>query len=86
MHRPRAALELALTANGRDSITAAATAKALLTSDDSSAGLTEDSDLQSIKAEPTTPRFWLGGSDGNSTETDGKNPGARPSLQSCLRL
>ena len=55
VHRTRAALELALTANGRDSITAAATAKALSSSDDSSAGLTEDSELQSIKAEPTTP-------------------------------
>jgi hypothetical protein len=60
VHRTRAALELALTANGRDSITAAATAKALSSSDDSSAGLTEDSDLQSIKAEPTTPPPSLG--------------------------
>lgn len=59
VHRTRAALELALTANGRDSITAAATAKAL-SSADSSAGLTEDSDLQSIKAEPTTPPPFLG--------------------------
>ena len=53
VHRTRAALELALTAKGRDSITAAATAKAL--SSDSSASLTDDSDVQSIKAEPTTP-------------------------------
>jgi hypothetical protein len=58
VHRTRAALELALTAKGRDSITAAATAKALSSSsstDDSSAGLTDESDMQSIKAEPTTP-------------------------------
>lgn len=54
VHRTRAALELALTAKGRDSITAAATAKAL-SSSDSSASLTDDSDVQSIKAEPTTP-------------------------------
>jgi hypothetical protein len=57
VHRTRAALELALTAKGRDSITAAATAKALSSSSstDSSASLTDDSDAQSIKAEPTTP-------------------------------
>lgn len=54
VHRTRAALELALTAKGRDSITAAATAKAL-SSSDSSASLTDDSDVQSIKAEPTSP-------------------------------
>ncbi|KAF8505621.1 hypothetical protein F5888DRAFT_1650586 [Russula emetica] len=60
VHRTRAGLELALTAQGRDSITAAATAKALSSSTDSSAGLTEDSDLQSIKAEPTTPPPSLG--------------------------
>ena len=60
VHRTRAALELALTAKGHDSITAAATAKALSSSTDSSAGLTEDSDLQSIKAEPTTPPPSLG--------------------------
>lgn len=57
VHRTRAALELALTAKGRDSITAAATAKALSSADSS---LTEDSDLQSIKAEPTTPPPSLG--------------------------
>lgn len=55
VHRTRAALELALTAKGRDSITAAATAKALSSSADSSASLTDDSDIQSIKAEPTSP-------------------------------
>jgi hypothetical protein len=57
VHRTRAALELALTAKGRDSITAAATAKALSSSSstDSSGSLTDDSDVQSIKAEPTTP-------------------------------
>ena len=58
VHRTRAALELALTANGRDSITAAANAKALSSSSsstDSLGSLTEDSDMQSIKAEPTTP-------------------------------
>ncbi|KAH9062849.1 hypothetical protein EDB87DRAFT_1606240 [Lactarius vividus] len=55
VHRTRAALELALTAKGRDSITAAATAKALSSSSDSTASLTDDSDMQSIKAEPTTP-------------------------------
>ena len=58
VHRTRAALELALTANGRDSITAAATAKAISSSSsstDSLGSLTEDSDMQSIKAEPTTP-------------------------------
>jgi hypothetical protein len=61
VHRTRAALELALTAKGRDSITAAATAKALSSSStDSSADLTEDSDAQSIKAEPTTPPPSLG--------------------------
>ena len=61
VHRTRAALELALTAKGRDSITAAATAKALSSSStDSSADLTEDSDVQSIKAEPTTPPPSLG--------------------------
>jgi len=61
VHRTRAALELALTAKGRDSITAAATAKALSSSStDSSADLTEDSDAQSIKVEPTTPPPSLG--------------------------
>lgn len=60
VHRTRAGLELALTAKGRDSITAAATAKALSSSTDSSGGLTDDSDLQSIKAEPTTPPPSLG--------------------------
>lgn len=63
VHRTRAALELALTAKGRDSITAAATAKALSSSSsstDSSGSLTEDSDMQSIKAEPTTPPPSLG--------------------------
>jgi len=63
VHRTRAALELALTAKGRDSITAAATAKALSdssSSTDSLGSLTEDSDMQSIKAEPTTPPPSLG--------------------------
>jgi hypothetical protein len=60
VHRTRAALELALTAKGRDSITAAATAKALSSSTDSSEGLTEESEMQSIKAEPTTPPPSLG--------------------------
>ncbi|KAH9179858.1 hypothetical protein EDB89DRAFT_2111121 [Lactarius sanguifluus] len=55
VHRTRAALELALTAKGRDSITVAATAKALSSSSDSTGSLTDDSDMQSIKAEPTTP-------------------------------
>ena len=63
VHRTRAALELALTAKGRDSITAAATAKAISSSSsstDSLGSLTEDSDMQSIKAEPTTPPPSLG--------------------------
>ncbi|KAH9966098.1 hypothetical protein BC827DRAFT_1182097 [Russula dissimulans] len=61
VHRTRAALELALTAKGRDSITAAATAKALSSSADSSASLTDEpSEVQSIKAEPTTPPPSLG--------------------------
>ena len=61
VHRTRAALELALTAKGRDSITAAAAAKALSSSADSSACLTDEpSEVQSIKAEPTTPPPSLG--------------------------
>jgi len=63
VHRTRAALELALTAKGRDSITAAATAKAPSSSSsstDSAGSLTDDSDMQSIKAEPTTPPPSLG--------------------------
>ena len=63
VHRTRAGLELALTAKGRDSITAAATAKALSSSSstDASGSLTDESDVQSIKAEPTTPPPSLGG-------------------------
>jgi hypothetical protein len=39
-----------------------------------------------LSAPAAAHRFWLGGSDGNGTETDRKNAGARPSLQCCLRL
>ena len=42
--------------------------------------------IASSSSPAAAPRFWLGGSDGNGTETDRKNAVARAFLQCCLRL
>lgn len=41
---------------------------------------------RSLSARAAAPQFWLGGGNGNGTESDGKNAGVRASLWCCLWL